>query len=822
MSSTGNVFPTAGASVSRAATAWTASGEIVSDNTTDATCSSGASGSDYLVASAFGFSIPSDATILGITVRIEASEHTAGTESLNAQLQDGSAALIGSSSAQAINGTAKSVYTYGGTTDVWGATLTPAIVNDPDFGVRMWFTTTHDVRIDYVTIAVEYSIPLPTGTCTASVNPVLRKQRGLMHIGQALLLTTLAVVASTATVRAPLVTRIPARQPSPQLLVPNLLTSTMAPVVAAPFRQSDWPNPVLRKYQQPQVYQSPLLTILASTAPVGPETVFRDPFVPRTARFKQEWPAPNLLLSTLSAPIVASPFVPGEFLNPKGNGPHRIGIASQASVWTNPLHGVLKGQDAFFAGAGSAPDYDWPNPQGRVYPSALRTWQGALPPAVEEEPPAATAVVRPPLTTRFNAPSSRASIAAQSSSRLLDLLAVTQAAIPFAQRDWPTPRGKAAAISLRTWSDPLKINLIGQDAYGQFVDIQSTWIRRPNIGLRTWTNSLLQSTLSAPVPRPFTQSDWPIPKGPTHAIANLGCVEQTKLNLIGQDAVFHGAGRGPVYDWPNPYSLRRPVGDVGQRPSVLAVSIVPAPFLPAAWPNPQGNKYSARGWEQNLLGTTLAPTETPEVMPFSQPDWKVTRRVDSGRQGFTATRFAGLVQVTVPFGPLSWPNPYALRRVAVGYFDQKPIVLVEAAEAAVPFSAAAWPNPRTLPRSSNGIAGATPIALNAAVATSVDPFSLHEWPVPTGKPHALSLRGWLHSPFGIEGERPFSQHDWQLPVVAKFVPSPSPGVNFTVRVHVNFIEPPPERTRSASGENRGVRVAYETRVVRVPKEPGRT
>jgi hypothetical protein len=726
MATTGNVFAGTGENnAGIGATAWTNPGTVTLDNASDATCNAAAS-SQYLVARNFDFSsIPNDALIVGITVRVEASEHTAGTESLFAQLQNESGTLVGSSQSQSINGTGKVVYTYGGSADVWGATLTPAIVKDADFGVRLWFTSAHDVRVDFVTMAVEYSAPLPDGRIAGS-NPVLRKQRGLMHIGQALLLTTLAVVASTATVRAPLVTRIPARQPSPQLLVPNLLTSTLAPVVAAPFRQSDWPNPVLRKYQQPQVYQSPLLTILASTAPVGPETVFRDPYVPRAIRFKQEWPAPNLLLSTLGAPIVASPFVPVEFPNPKGSGPHRIGIASQAS---NPLHGVLKGQDAFFAGAGSVPKYDWPNPQGRAYPPSLRTWQGALPPAVEEEPPAATVVFRAPLTTRISSPSSRVAMGAQGSSRLLDLLAVTQAATPFAQRDWPTPQGKAPAISLRTWTDPLKINLIGQDEYGQHVDVQSTWIRRPSIGLRTWTNSLLQTTLGAPVPKPFALSDWPVPKGRTFAIANRGTVEQTKLNLVGKDAFFYGAGRAPAYEWQNP----------------------------------RGRAHYPRGWESNLLGTTLAPTVPPEVMPFSQSDWTVTKRVDSGRLGFTATRFAGLVQVTVPFAPLSWPNPYALKRVAAGYVGQKPIVLVETVEAAVPFSAAAWPNPRTLPRSSSAIAGATPIALNAAVATSVDPFSQHEWPVPTGKPHALSLRGWLHSPFGIEGERPFAQNDWPVP-----------------------------------------------------------
>ncbi len=167
MSSTGNVFPGTGESVDRSAlTAWTNPGNIVSDNATDATCN--ATGSDYLVARNFGFTIPAGATISGVLVRVEASEHSTGTEPLLAQLQDDAAALVGSSKSTSnegsISGTTKSVYTYGSTSDVWGATLTSTIVNDPDFGVRLWFTTAHDIRIDYVTVAIEYVAGAIAGT----------------------------------------------------------------------------------------------------------------------------------------------------------------------------------------------------------------------------------------------------------------------------------------------------------------------------------------------------------------------------------------------------------------------------------------------------------------------------------------------------------------------------------------------------------------------------------------------------------------------------------------------------------------------------------
>ena len=163
MASTGNVFAGTGESVDRAGlTAWTNPGNVTADDAADATCSG--AGSDYLVARNFNFAaVPTGAVILGVFVRVEASEHTSGTEPLLAQLQDEAAALVGSSKSAAIegniSGTTKAIYTYGGTSDLWSAALTAAIVKDADFGVRLWFTTTHDIRIDFVTMAIEFWVP---------------------------------------------------------------------------------------------------------------------------------------------------------------------------------------------------------------------------------------------------------------------------------------------------------------------------------------------------------------------------------------------------------------------------------------------------------------------------------------------------------------------------------------------------------------------------------------------------------------------------------------------------------------------------------------
>lgn len=159
MPGTGNTFPGVGENnAAIGATAWTTPGNVTSDDAADATCNT-ANSSNYLVARDFNFTgIPVGATITGVTVRVEASEHTTGNENLNAQLQDDTGTLIGSSKSQAISGTTKAVYTYGASNDLWGATITRATVTNANFGVRLWFTTAHDVRIDFVTVAVEYAV----------------------------------------------------------------------------------------------------------------------------------------------------------------------------------------------------------------------------------------------------------------------------------------------------------------------------------------------------------------------------------------------------------------------------------------------------------------------------------------------------------------------------------------------------------------------------------------------------------------------------------------------------------------------------------------
>jgi hypothetical protein len=144
----------------------------VSDNATDTTA---AVPTDYLVCSNFNFSaVPDGATIAGITVRVEASETGTGSSNYIAQLISATTpTLIGSAkSAVTVTGTTKVVSSNGSATDLWGATLTAAIVKNSGFGVAIWSTdTVNTLAIDYVTIAVEYHQPIIPGAMMAPMLP---------------------------------------------------------------------------------------------------------------------------------------------------------------------------------------------------------------------------------------------------------------------------------------------------------------------------------------------------------------------------------------------------------------------------------------------------------------------------------------------------------------------------------------------------------------------------------------------------------------------------------------------------------------------------
>ena len=87
------------------------------------------------VASGLGFTIPSTASILGVVIGfgVNSQSSTTGTVNQVALWYSGSQEGTAKSPATAIT-TTVTTQSYGSSADLWGASLTPSIVNDPSFG----------------------------------------------------------------------------------------------------------------------------------------------------------------------------------------------------------------------------------------------------------------------------------------------------------------------------------------------------------------------------------------------------------------------------------------------------------------------------------------------------------------------------------------------------------------------------------------------------------------------------------------------------------------------------------------------------------------
>ena len=133
-------------------------------------CAAGAlETSHYLKCTNFGFSIPSGATIDGVTVAIE--RKATGNSGGNLYVRDSTVSLVKGGTVSGANKavtltnwtTTDSVASYGGATDLWTLTLADTDINASTFGVvlsvlmRDRFSTGQDGKVDLITISVDYT-----------------------------------------------------------------------------------------------------------------------------------------------------------------------------------------------------------------------------------------------------------------------------------------------------------------------------------------------------------------------------------------------------------------------------------------------------------------------------------------------------------------------------------------------------------------------------------------------------------------------------------------------------------------------------------------
>jgi len=119
----------------------------------------------YLKSTNFGFSIPVGSTIEGVEATIERKSQLSGAN----YARDTIVKLVKGGTISGDNKNSATVYpltdtieTYGGSTDMWGLTLTPADINASNFGVVLATNTVHGsyaISVDNVQIKVYYTPP---------------------------------------------------------------------------------------------------------------------------------------------------------------------------------------------------------------------------------------------------------------------------------------------------------------------------------------------------------------------------------------------------------------------------------------------------------------------------------------------------------------------------------------------------------------------------------------------------------------------------------------------------------------------------------------
>jgi hypothetical protein len=186
-------FPTAATgstnSIGGGTVAWTNPTNIEANDGSLATCLPGTAITDDLRGGTFNFSIPSTATIVGITLEVNASAFVNGIEAYHTVVLEGGGGASANRAAGVLSNSLTTA-TFGGPTDLWGTTWTPAQINAGGFVANVTFQSTAGgpgtISVDFFRVTVNYnqdanvnaagvsatgSIGTPALSGTATVSP---------------------------------------------------------------------------------------------------------------------------------------------------------------------------------------------------------------------------------------------------------------------------------------------------------------------------------------------------------------------------------------------------------------------------------------------------------------------------------------------------------------------------------------------------------------------------------------------------------------------------------------------------------------------------
>lgn len=175
MASQGPRYPATAASLIEASTledkdAWVSPANVGADDGTTSSITAASYDSpdisQILVASNFGFSIPTGSTIDGIVVEIDRNNAAGAASDNRVQLATGTtfATLVGTNKADTALDwpAALTVATYGGAADTWSSGLTVAQINATGFAVFLSAqadAANTDIAVDFIRVTVHYTAP---------------------------------------------------------------------------------------------------------------------------------------------------------------------------------------------------------------------------------------------------------------------------------------------------------------------------------------------------------------------------------------------------------------------------------------------------------------------------------------------------------------------------------------------------------------------------------------------------------------------------------------------------------------------------------------
>lgn len=135
--------------------AWQNPGNATASDNVYATAALNNQTTNYLLCTSFGFSLPTDAVVLGIRVLVEGKVSDASGGTVNARIVRGGVIQTGVTRQASLTSTSDTTISLGGVADLWGLPWTAADINASNFGVAVYFFTASNLTVSIDAVQIE-------------------------------------------------------------------------------------------------------------------------------------------------------------------------------------------------------------------------------------------------------------------------------------------------------------------------------------------------------------------------------------------------------------------------------------------------------------------------------------------------------------------------------------------------------------------------------------------------------------------------------------------------------------------------------------------